>query len=144
MTTHTLTRTGLPPLRFTGRLLAEASSAQEHGSRRHRYHVIRLYEVEQDSRAEGPARRVVQIEYRSVPSRTNSRHEHGYDQAEAVEASAVPEYLADYDPAEDVTGGYPPIERFAVQQVRMVSEVVDGFDAAVSAVLAAAGYVETI
>lgn len=143
-TTHRLHRTGLPPLEFSGRLLAEASSAQEHGWLRHRHHLLTLYQT-----AGGKA--IVHVAYRSVPSRTNNSAEPGHDWAEVCEASAVPGVLAEYDPLEDITGGYPVLDpdhpkaqKWRLLQEQMESAIAAAYDQAVARLLEAAGYCERI
>ena len=143
-TTIIIQRTGQPPLRFAGELIAAASSQQEHGNRRHRWHEVRLYVIWDTSRSFWTSQRVAEVEYISRWSSTNKDPELGRRWAVVCDQAELPARLAEYQPVEDVTGGYPPIPRFEQQQARLLMAVATGFREAVGAALAQAGYVEDV
>ena len=119
----TIPRSGLPPLRFQGELLAESDGSCYAGQDRLRYHDIAVY------RTDG-GQYVVHIAYC-----TRFQGEVGDDQAEIVtEPQGVSDVLADYRPEVRVQG-YPPGDHFTAKQARLVQDICARYVSQVSDIL---------
>jgi len=120
----TLTRTGQPPLRFTGELLEESDGQIVNGKDHNRWHELAVYRT-------AGSKYVVKICYR-----TRWDGELDRDQAAIVEKpEAVAFALQDYDPCAPV-GGYPAGDAYADKQARLMSDIRRRYDAQVSEILA--------
>lgn len=119
-----LTRTGKPPLAFTGEPVAESSSKQHNGPLQNRWHEVAIYRTES-------GRFVASVTFRSIwqGEHANYTAEHAATPAELV---AV---LSEYDPL-DGWEGYPDNPHFAERQARTQAAISDGYKRALSSVFA--------
>ncbi len=119
-----LTRTGKPPLAFTGELLAESSSKQHQGPLQNRWHELAVYRT-------AGGKFVAAVTFRTVWQGESDRHtaEHADTPAELVDA------LTMYDPTGE-WDGYPDTPHYAEKQARIQVAVTDGYRRALSEVFA--------
>lgn len=127
---YTLRRTGKPPLRFQGELLAEEEGD---GRDRTRWHSLRVYRT-------AGGRYVLHIEYT-----TRFQGESDYCAAWVLEdAVAVGKKLTEYDPTAHVAG-FPPGEHYAEKQARLLADIRRRYEAQVSEILASdPGFAEEV
>lgn len=127
MTTYTMTRPGLPPLRFDGYVLGRAFTKV--GKREYLACVYRT----------DNAALVLSVAFNSEWER-----ETGYNWV-AV-AQDVPELVAQYKSWDPIPAGvgFPVGEAYAEKQKRLVAELKAAFDASISEAFAVAGIVEDI
>ena len=110
METYLIMRTGQPPLRIAGEILAEVSGQQWCGRERNRWYEITVYSV-----AEAYA---VHVRYC-----TSWEGESGHSTAEIMEdAAAIAWWLSCYVPTACVRG-YPPGRQFDERQARLLVEM---------------------
>ncbi len=119
-----LTRTGKPPLAFTGELLAQVSSKQHQGPLQNRWHELAVYRT-------AGGKFVGAVTFRTVWQGESDRHtaEHADTPAELVDALTV------YDPTGEWEG-YPDRPEYAERQSRTQTAVTDGYRRALSKVFA--------
>lgn len=122
--TVTLRRSGQPPLRFRGELLAESDGERQAGKEHNRWHELAVYRT-------AGGQFVVRIAYR-----TRWEGELDRDAAEVTDAPGVAAALRDYDPAAPVEG-YPVGDAYAERQARLLADVRRRYEEQVSRILAA-------
>lgn len=132
---YVLSRSGDAPLRFIGQLVASSNSQQPTTKRdlplERRWHVLTLYQTRS-------GQYVGHIAYRTTWA--------GETEDSLACVGVLPEvadWFRDHDPMESVEG-YPPGAGFAARQERLLSAIEAGYDAALSKLLAEAGFTETI
>lgn len=119
-----LTRTGLPPMAFSGEKLSEADSKQHQGPLQNRWHELAVY------RTTG-GKWVGAITFRTIWHGEHDRHT-----AEVADTPAeLGRLLTDYDPTGEWEG-YPGQPHYAEKQARTQAAVTDGYRRAVSDVFA--------
>ena len=123
--TITLPRSGQPPLRFRGELLAESCGERQAGREQTRWHELAVYRT-----AGGVF--VVRVAYL-----TRWEGELDRDEATVTDAAGVGKVLRDYDPTSPVQG-YPPGGAYAERQARLCADVRRRYEEQVSSLLAAA------
>ncbi|MBR9800565.1 hypothetical protein GYB59_02165 [bacterium] len=132
----TLQRTGQPPVRFSGKLVAEAAEPlppfEKAKFDTRRWHELRLYR-HQDGRL------VLSIAFRSgLETETPNNAVLVCDSEAAVVAA-----LEEYDPTEFLEG-FPDTPKFEDRQRRLENRVVGDYEQRVAQLLASAGVVEEI
>lgn len=127
-------RSGTMPLRFNGALLAESKGRRKGtgtNRTRQRWYDLAVY------RTEG-GKFVAHVAFRS------DFGEPGRDEGAILDdAPAVVKMFADCDPLASVQG-YPPEQRYAAKQERMLSELAARFEEQVSEVLASPEFAEVV
>ncbi len=111
----TLHRTGLPPLAFDGRLVADASGKFTGDRTNVRWHDISVYRTLS-------GRYVLQIGYNSTWRDEPGWHD-AYDLGDSAE---LVRKLADYDPTRYVRG-YPMETRYQERQARLKADIRERF-----------------
>lgn len=120
MPEYTLTRTGNLPLRFEGKLIAEASSKWTNGRENNRWHVLKLYRTE--------SRNYVL----AIGFRTQWQGEQNTDVVIIAKSPAdIQKRVADFVPLPPGVG-YPPGEAYIDKQARLVNTMTTSFDHLVS------------
>ena len=128
----TLRRSGQPPLRFQGELIASADGQRRNGCKQDRWHELAVY------RTQG-GKYVVKIAYR-----TRWPGENDHEAAKVVDdARSVGTALSTYDPVEFVAG-FPASDAYAGKQARLLQDLRLRYDALVSEVTADEDFAETI
>ena len=134
MPDYTITRTGKPPLAFSGEILAAETTRQERGYLFQRWHDLTLYQT-------AGGKLVLHVEYHCERKRNG---EAGHSQAGPVgDASALPAALERYDPLEHV-GGYPAGAQFVERQKKLLAAVQSAYYEAVGRLLAVCGVPERV
>jgi hypothetical protein len=129
---YKLTRTGLPPLAFTGTLVAEASSKSHQGPLQNRWHEVAVYQTK-------GGKWVGVVTFRTVWQGENDRH----TAQVADSADELVDLLTNYDPTGEWEG-YPDNPHYAEKQARTQVAVTDGYKRAVSEVFADIGEVAEV
>lgn len=130
LSTFTLPRTGQPPLKFTGSIIAETSGEIVNGHEQLRYHDIGIYRTV-------AGKYVTEINYYS-----SWRNETGYDDVAIWDStSEVAAALRNYDPVCYVQG-WPPGKQFDDRQRRLLVDLRSRFNRQVSEVLAREEFAE--
>lgn len=119
-----LTRTGLPPLAFTGELLAESDSKQHQGPLQNRWHELAVYRT-------AGGKYVGAVRFRTIWQGEHDRH----TAAIADTPAELVRLLSDYDPTSEWEG-YPERPEYAERQARTQSAVADGYKRSLSEVFA--------
>ena len=122
---YTLPRSGKPPLRFQGEVLAESDGQRQAGRDWTRWHELTVYRTT-------VGKYVVHVAYRT---RYQGELEHDLATV-ADDPAAVGKILTDYDPA-SVVRGFPPHESYADRQAKLLAEVRARYAAQVSDLLQA-------
>lgn len=129
MKTYTLTRTGYPPLRFQGELIAESDTEQTQALR---WYKAEIYRAENGSL-------VVTVGFR-----TNWEGEAEHDWVAVCETPAIAaETLRTYDVLPPGRG-YPPSEQYRDRQEKLRSHLQRDYDAMISDLLDTDLFVETL
>lgn len=114
---YTLARTGHPPLRFAGELLAQADGQRVNGQEQTRWHELAVYRTP-------AANYVVAITLRSQWA-GESDH---FSVATSADPAAVHAVLQDYDPTEHLQG-YPAGPTYAAKQARLEADIQRRYEA---------------
>jgi hypothetical protein len=120
----TLTRSGQPPLRFRGELLAESDGQRQANREHNRYHTVRIWRTV-------AGRYLLCIAYH-----THFQGELDWQDAVALDTpGAVTDMLVGHEPCANLRG-YPPGPDFAERQARLETDIRSRWEAQVSDLLA--------
>jgi hypothetical protein len=132
---YTLQRTGLPPLKFEGELIASASShiRVNGGPLENRWHEIELYKT-------AGGKWVWQVAFRTC---WQGEHDHYRAEVVASDQVVINDLTIEYEPLAHYQG-YPPGAYYAEKDARQRDAILLGYQRAVSELLSEAGIAEVV
>ncbi len=122
-----LKRTGLRPVEFQGELISEATTKEDEGSQKNRWHEIKLFKHED-------GRFILHVAWRTQ-WQGEPEFEEIFDCKTGEEVQAT---LSQIDPVAHLVG-FPPGKKFEEKQIRLIQIVKTTFKIATSEVLEGIG-----